>query len=89
MWSGASSDLKHCLVAVLIMALAVSACAGGSMTKNSPAYREGFDDGCSTASAQGAPGATRLVRNAALYEMDQDYRAGWTSGFSSCRMGPH
>ena len=58
------------------------------MTKNSPAYREGFDDGCAIASAQGAPGAARLVRDAALYNNDQDYHAGWTSGFSSCRMAP-
>jgi hypothetical protein len=89
MWRGASSDHKAFLLAALLLALTVGGCAGaGSVANNSPTYREGFGDGCATASAQTTPGGARAVRDAALYGSDQDYRAGWTSGFASCRMSP-
>jgi hypothetical protein len=89
MWSGGSSDMKGFGVLVVLLALAIAACAtSGSDARNSPTYREGFDDGCSTASMQGMPSQGRLVRDAALYDKDRDYRSGWTSGFASCRMAP-
>jgi hypothetical protein len=71
-----------------MLAVALPACAGGNVKTDSPGYMQGFGDGCGTATARGQPGQAKDLRNAALYESDADYRAGYTSGFATCRMGP-
>ena len=87
MWSGGSSEPTLLRALPLLIALALSACAD-DRSAASPVYREGFDDGCASAGTQDMPGGARPIRNAALYQGDKDYRAGWTSGFSTCRMTP-
>ena len=54
--------------------------------RRQPNFRVGYDDGCATATAQGADmrhGDT--VRDDALYETDKAYRVGWAAGRSACR----
>jgi hypothetical protein len=76
-------------VACMVAAFAMMSCAGAAgLSKDNPVYQEGYADGCATASTQGRPGQMKETRNAALYEKDADYRAGFTSGVASCRMGP-
>jgi hypothetical protein len=66
----------------LLIALAGCADAGH---QDSPIYRAGFDDGCSTASAPSAGVTREPQRNEALSAADEDYRAGWSSGYAACR----
>ncbi len=50
-----------------------------------PNFRLGYDDGCATATNEGANMRRGdLVRDDALYDSDKAYRAGWASGHSSC-----
>jgi hypothetical protein len=86
MWSGGSSSLSR--IAVVMLAIAVAACAGANVNADSPVYRQGFDDGCATATNQDRPGQGKPMRDAGLYESDSNYRAGYTSGLAMCRMGP-
>jgi hypothetical protein len=72
--------------AILPALLLVGCAEAGSKATQSPFYREGFDDGCATASAQGTPGQTKPVRDQALFDRDKDYHAGWISGLAQCRM---
>jgi hypothetical protein len=89
MSSGVSSEMTVLRGACVVAALALASCAGAAGTaKDNPLYQEGYADGCATASTQGRPGQMKEMRDAALYEKDPDYRAGFTSGLASCRMGP-
>lgn len=77
------------LAPVIVLVLMLAGCAeANSGAKNSPFYQEGFGEGCATASAQGSPGQTKIVRDQALFDREKDYHAGWISGFAQCRMGP-
>lgn len=76
------------LPSAVLLALALAACAGANSKTDSPGYQQGYGDGCATAATQGNPGGARDMRNAAQYNKDPDYRAGYTSGLASCRMGP-
>ena len=71
--------------AIVLAVLLVGCMAAGPTAEKSPFYREGFDDGCATASAQGAPGQRKPVRDQALFDSDKDYHAGWISGVAQCR----
>ncbi|MBV9571477.1 MAG: hypothetical protein JO056_09580 [Alphaproteobacteria bacterium] len=53
--------------------------------QKTPNYRAGYDDGCAAASTMGANPRGQPYRDDALYESDQAYRAGWSSGFATCR----
>lgn len=73
----------------LVAAFAIVSCAGAAgVAKDNPLYQEGYADGCATASTQDRPGQMKEIRNSTLYDKDADYRAGFTSGVASCRMGP-
>jgi len=75
--------------ACVVAAFATACCAGAAgVARDNPVYEEGYADGCATASTAGRPGQTKDMRDAALYEKDADYRAGFTSGVASCRIGP-
>lgn len=53
--------------------------------RNEPNFREGYEDGCAAATAQGADLRDRPVGDKALYAGDATYRQGWRSGFQTCR----
>ena len=74
----------------LSLAFALAACGifetrAQRATRNTPSYKEGYDDGCATANASGANYRGSQVRDDALYESDHAYRAGWANGLSICR----
>ena len=73
--------------ALLGVALVLSACGStdGDKLAQSPNFQPGYADGCASANQQGADFRDRQVRDEALYKVDESYRAGWSSGFSSCR----
>ena len=78
------------LPTIAVLALTASACSmfgGGEMAKlrKSPAYQQGYEDGCASANQQGADLRNRLVQDPTLYKTDEAYRAGWSSGVSLCR----
>lgn len=71
----------------MVLAIVLAGCAEAeSGAGKSPFFQEGFGDGCATASAQGAPGQTKITRDQALFDGEKDYHAGWISGFGQCRM---
>ena len=51
----------------------------------SPSFRAGYEDGCAAATAEGADLRDRPVVDKTLYDKDQAYRAGWSSGLQTCR----
>ena len=73
-------------MAVAAFAFLAASCAGAPGNEDSPTYRVGFDDGCTTASGEGLSVPKTPQRNALLYERDSDYRAGWGVGHAFCRM---
>jgi hypothetical protein len=67
--------------------IVLSACASGGDPK-SPAYGQGFADGCATANAEGSRTGRAPQRDAALYQSDANYREGWLSGHAACAPPP-
>ena len=54
--------------------------------RQQPNFRIGYDDGCATATNEGASmrrGDT--VRDDAMYDADKAYRVGWAQGHNACR----
>ena len=56
----------------------------------SPSFHAGYDDGCASATNEGANMRRGdVVRDDALYESDGAYRAGWANGHAACsRLAP-
>src|SRR5262249_22574004 len=53
--------------------------------RNTPNFKSGYADGCSTANAQGTNYGRTMTRDDNLYRSDKAYRAGWAAGVSACR----
>ena len=78
---------------ITLVALAATAMAGCGLfgsaqdraVRKSPSFRAGYDDGCAAANQQGADLRDRIVKDPTLYKTDAVYRAGWSSGFQTCR----
>ena len=73
-----------------VLALALQACAlfGDSRDRalrSNPSFREGYEDGCASATGQGSDLRNRPVGNPGLYKGDDTYRAGWSNGYETCR----
>ncbi|HEY3638364.1 MAG TPA: hypothetical protein VGK90_09445 [Rhizomicrobium sp.] len=58
---------------------------GNSKLRNSPAFKEGYEDGCEAATDQGADLRDRIVGDKDRLQSDEAYRAGYNSGVSMCR----
>ena len=68
--------------------LLLSGCesAADRALRNSPDFKAGYSDGCSSAGTQGAnPRDTGLSRDEEAYRNNKAYRAGWGTGFNACR----
>lgn len=63
------------------LALAGCADAGGqtNLSGFTPAFQQGYAEGCRSASAR------RTQRNDGRYRADEDYMMGWNHGYSRCR----
>lgn len=53
--------------------------------RNSPSFREGYEDGCGAATAEGSDLRDRPVGSPQLYKNDDVYRTGWSNGYQTCR----
>lgn len=75
--------------------LLLAACAGGDPDARpeaappapaedaSPAYRQGFEDGCTSGQSSAAGNGPRL-RDATSFENDTAYARGWSEAFTRC-----
>jgi len=67
------------------LATLLAGCAGGAAPVNlggfSPAFKQGYTDGCENA------GALSQRRNEARYKSEADYMQGWNDGYSVCSRG--
>ena len=74
-----------------VMALACCAVLAGCASPEeraegrTPAFHDGYDDGCAAASTTGVNPREAPYRDDAMYKASHAYRAGWSSGFASCR----
>ncbi len=53
--------------------------------KKTPSFRNGYSDGCTSATIQDTNHRAEQVRDENLYKADAHYRAGWAGGFNNCR----
>jgi hypothetical protein len=74
-------------VATTMLALALSACAGGNANRDSAEYQQGYSDGCATGGARASRTPQDPQRDDNLYANNADYRAGWSSGYNVCGAG--
>ena len=77
-----------------VVALAVLSLAGCGIffpsareraAKNSPDFKDGYTDGCASATVQDTTYRKEAVRDEEAYKNSKNYRAGWSSGFYNCR----
>ena len=52
--------------------------------RNNPNFKIGYADGCASANAQGTSYLGDKVRDDALFQTSQPYRAGWSNGYTVC-----
>jgi len=75
-------------LAVFLLALSLSGCesAADRALRNSPDFKAGYSDGCSSAGTRGAnPRDSSLTRDEEAFRANQAYRAGWGTGLNACR----
>jgi hypothetical protein len=51
----------------------------------SPAYGQGFDDGCNSGKKSAGDMFAQFHKNVQQYQHNQDYRQGWDDGHAECR----
>jgi len=72
-------------VAVALAAAALAGCADSSaqgrvnLSEVSPAFQQGYAEGCESASTR------HTRRDEHRYRSDEDYMQGWIDGYSVCR----
>ncbi|MGH6890571.1 MAG: hypothetical protein ACREHF_15525 [Rhizomicrobium sp.] len=74
------------VILLAALGLLAAACAGpDAKLRNTPSFREGYEDGCAAATNAGADLRDRPVGDRQQYAGDEAYRAGYGSGLSLCR----
>ena len=73
-------------ILAIVFTFTLLGCMAQAMKERSPEYDQGFGDGCNNASSQGLGVPREPKRNEMLYAKDADYRMGWNSGNTQCRM---
>lgn len=74
---------------VLVVAVSLSGCIffetnAQRAIRNNPNFRTGYSDGCASANARGTSFVGDKVRDEAMFETSQPYRAGWSNGYGTC-----
>jgi hypothetical protein len=75
-------------LAGFLVVLALSGCesAADRALRNSPDFKAGYSDGCSSAGSRGAnPRDTGVARDEEAFRTNRGYRTGWGTGFNACR----
>lgn len=71
----------------LLLGLPGCSSAARRAQRTSPDYRVGYDDGCASATTQGANRTKdSTVRDDEAYRSNPAYRTGWGTGFNACRI---
>lgn len=82
------------MISRILVLILVSASLGGCIffstradqaLRRTPNFKDGYADGCASAQEQGADYRGNPVRDETLYNTDKVYRAGWASGYQTCR----
>ena len=76
------------LIALAVFSMAGCAVFGSNKDRTvqkDPNFREGYEDGCAAATNQGSDLRDRPAGDKGLYANNETYRAGWSSGFQTCR----
>jgi hypothetical protein len=71
-----------------VAALLTSCATEGQRLMNegaSPAYAQGFDDGCSSGKKSAGDMFSQFHKNVQEFQHNQDYRQGWNDGHEECR----
>lgn len=69
----------------VLLAVLLAGCAGPptaqrvNLSGYSPAFKQGYSDGCESAGARGQR------RHEGRYKTEADYMSGWNDGFSVCQ----
>ena len=71
--------LSSAMAAAVLAGCAAPSVQQVNQSGYSPAFRQGYADGCNSA------GARKPLRNDARYKRDADYMIGWDDGFNACR----
>ena len=69
-----------------LLALLFSGCPSQQsyLAKHSPAFRQGYRDGCENAEAMVADSFVKKRNDTPRYRNDPEYRRGWDEGYSRC-----
>lgn len=78
------------LLVLCIAALSLTACGlflspQERAEQKSPAFRQGYSDGCAAASASPVNYRAELYRDEVQYNTNRVYRMGWGNGYATCR----
>lgn len=76
--------------ALFLAAASLSACAlfpsaHDRAVRKTPNFKAGYSDGCAAANAAGSSYRYGPVRDETQFQQDPVYRAGWNTGYGSCR----
>jgi hypothetical protein len=78
------------VAAVSVLAASLGGCIffsspADQAVRRSPSFKDGYADGCAAAQEQGSNFRGSPVVDKTLYDTDKIYRAGWASGWQTCR----
>jgi hypothetical protein len=78
---------KMKILAVAGLVLLLAGCGlGRSEHADDPLYKAGHSDGCWSATSQVPGDPSSITRNDEAWRQSEAYRAGWKSGYGSCRI---
>lgn len=73
------------LTALYLLAFLLTACSEGLLREDSsPAYADGYRDGCDDGSSTASNLTGQRVRDEARYNSEPDYAQGWRNGHREC-----
>ena len=77
-------------LSAILLAAGVAGCglfpnAHDRAVRRTPAYHDGYQDGCAAATGEGSSFRDKTPRDTAQAKADAAYRGGWNTGFAACR----
>lgn len=72
-------------IPLFILAMLLPGCSGSLLNLgSSPAYVDGYQDGCTSASARSNTMAAQPTQDEARFKSQPDYAEGWQDGMQQC-----
>ncbi len=73
------------LLTLTAMLATLTGCGEGMLRSgSSPAYLDGYNDGCANGSSRAGNLAAQVIRDEARYNAESDYAVGWANGNREC-----